>query len=133
MRAINTDVVVRYLVGDEPEQGARARTVVDAGEVFVSTTVLLESERVLRSVYGFVAGKVAATLRAFSGRPGVSAENSALLVEALDLTEKGMDFADAHHADAHHLGATASCEVMFTFDRRFIAAARKSAIQVTKP
>ena len=128
MRAINTDVVVRYLVGDEPEQGARARTVVDTGEVFVSTTVLLESERVLRSVYGFVAGKVAATLRAFSGRPGVSVENSALLVEALDLTEKGMDF-----ADAHHLGAAASCEVMFTFDRRFIAAARKSAIQVTKP
>ena len=128
MRAIDTNVLVRYLVGDEPEQAARARTVVDAGEVFVSTTVLLESEWVLRSVYGFVADKVAAALRAFSGLPGVSVENPALLVEALDLTEKGMDF-----ADALHLGAAASCEVMFTFDRRFIDAARKTAIKVTKP
>ena len=65
MRAFDTDVVVRYLIGDEQEQGARARTVVDAREVFASTTVLLQSERVLRSVYGFVADKVAAALRAF--------------------------------------------------------------------
>ena len=112
MRAIDTNVLVRYLVGDEPKEGARARTVVDAGEVFVSTTVLLQSEWVLRSVYGFVTDKVAAALRAFSGLPGVSVENPAPLVEALDLTEQGMDF-----ADAVHLGA----------------AARKTAIQATEP
>ena len=111
MRAFDSNVLVGYLIGDDPEQAARARTVVDAGEVFVSTTVLLESEWVLRSVYGFVSGKVAAALRAFSGLPSVSVESPALFGEALDLTEKGMDFADVPHP-----GAAASCEVMLTFD-----------------
>ena len=53
MQAIDTNTVVRHLTGDEPKQAARARTVTDAGDVFASTTVLLESKWVLRSVYGF--------------------------------------------------------------------------------
>ena len=128
MRAIDTNVLVRYLTGDEPEQAARARTAIEAGDVFVSTTVLLESEWVLRSVYGFAGGKVAVALRAFAGLPGVSVENPALLSEALTLAEKGMDF-----ADALHLGAAASCEILLTFDRRFIETARNAPIRVTEP
>ena len=95
---------------------------------FVSTTVLLESEWVLRSVYGFAGGEVAVALRAFSGLPGVSVENPALLSEALDLAEKGMDF-----ADALHLGAAAGCETMLTFDRRFIETASNTSIRVAEP
>ena len=53
MRAVDTNVIVRYLTGDDEVQATRARAVVDAGQVFVSTTVLLESEWVLRSVYAF--------------------------------------------------------------------------------
>ena len=128
MQAIDTNVLVRYLTGDEPEQAARARTAIDAGDVFVSTTVLLESEWVLRSVYDFAGSEVAAALRAFSGLPGVSVENPALLTEALDLAEKGMDF-----ADALHLGAAAGCETMLTFDRRFIETARNTPIRVVEP
>ena len=128
MRAIDTNVVVRYLTGDEPEQAARARTAIDAGDVFVSTTVLLESEWVLRGVYGFAAGEVAAALRAFSGLPGVSVENPVLLTEALDLAAQGMDF-----ADALHLGAAARCEAMLTFDCRFIETARHASVRVTEP
>ena len=128
MRAIDTNVVVRYLTDDEPEQAARAKTAVDAGSVFVSTTVLLESEWVLRSVYGFTAGEVAAALRAFSGLPGVSVENPVLLAQALDLAEKGMDF-----ADALHLGAAVRCEAMLTFDRQFIESARHASVRVAEP
>ena len=128
MRAIDTNVVVRYLAGDHPEQAARARTVVDAGHVFASTTVLLESEWVLRSVYGFAGKEVAAALRAFAGLPGVSVESAVLLAEALDRAEKGMDF-----ADALHLGAAARCDAMLTFDRRFIEMARDAPITVMEP
>lgn len=128
MRAIDTNVLVRYLTGDEPEQAARARSAVEAGDVFVSATVLLESEWVLRSVYGFAGGEVASALRAFSGLPGVSVENPALLSEALDLAEAGMDF-----ADALHLGAAAGCETLLTFDRRFIEMAVNAPVRVTEP
>ena len=65
---------------------------IDAGDVFVSTTVLLESEWVLRSVYGLSRTEVAAALRAFAGLPDLSVENPAVLAEALDCAEKGMDF-----------------------------------------
>ncbi len=78
MRAVDTDVVVRYLTGDDPGQAVGARAVIDAGQVSVNTTVLLESEWVLCGVYGLAGEEVAEALRAFSRLPGVSVESPAL-------------------------------------------------------
>ena len=128
MRAVDTNVVVRYLTGDDPGQSARARAVIDAGDVFVGTTVLLESEWVLRSVYGFSGSEVAAALRALAGLPNVLVESPAMLAEALDRAENGMDF-----ADALHLGAAGRCDAMLTFDHRFIELANDSPVPVTEP
>ena len=128
MRAVDTNVVVRYLTGDDPGQAARARAVIDAGDVFVSTTVLLESEWVLRSVYGLSRTEVAAALRAFAGLPGLSVESPAVLSEALDHAERGMEF-----ADALHLGAAARCEALLTFDLRFIEQAGEVPVRVMEP
>ena len=82
----------------------------------------------LRSVYGFVGKEVAAALRAFAGLPSVSVESPALLAEALDRAENGMNF-----ADALHLGAAGRCEVMPTFDHRFIETAGDAPVRVTEP
>ena len=128
MRAIDTNVVVRHLVGDEPEQAARATAVIAAGQVFVSTTVLLESDWVLRSTYGYSSAQVATALRALAGLEEVTVEDPLLLAEALDQAERGMDF-----ADALHLGAATQCEAMLTFDRRFIRAAADARITVREP
>ena len=128
MRAVDTNVVVRYLTGDHPEQAARARAAIDGGPVFASTTVMLESEWVLRSVYGFGGTEVAAALRSFSGLPNVSIESPVLLAEALDRAQMGMDF-----ADALHLGAATRCEAMLTFDRRFIEMAGEAPVRVMEP
>ena len=128
MQAIDTNVVVRYLTGDDPDQAARARGIVDTEEVFVCTTVLLEAAWVLRSVYSFAGEEVAVALRAFSGLPSVAVEDPALLAVALDRAEKGMDF-----ADALHLGAAAHCEMMFTLDRQFIETAKDAPVRVAEP
>ncbi len=128
MRAIDTNVVVRYLTGDHPGQAAKARAAIDGGPVFASTTVMLESEWVLRSVYGFGGTEVAAALRSFSGLPNVSIESPVLLAEALDRAEKGMDF-----ADALHLGAAARCEIMLTFDRQLIKMAMDAPVRAMEP
>jgi len=128
MRAIDTNIVIRYLTADDPNQTAKAKAVVDAGHVFVSTTVLLECEWVLRSVYDFSRREVVAALRAFLGLPGVAAENTAALVRAFDFADGGMDF-----TDALHLSAASECEVMFTFDRRFIKQAADASIEVVEP
>ncbi|MCY3565403.1 MAG: type II toxin-antitoxin system VapC family toxin [Gammaproteobacteria bacterium] len=128
MRAIDTNIVIRYLTADDPDQTAKARAVVDAGQVFVSTTVLLECEWVLRSVYEFSRHDVIAALRAFLGLPGVATDNTAVLVRAFDFADNGMDF-----TDALHLSAASECELMFTFDRRFIKQAADAPIEVVAP
>lgn len=121
MIAIDTNVVVRYLTGDHPKQSARARVLVDGADVFVGRTAMLESEWVLRSVYGYPTASVCKALRAFAGLPRVAVEEPAMLARALDLAEAGMDF-----ADALHLLAAQECESMATFDRAFMKAARNA-------
>ena len=48
MIGIDTSLVVRYVIGDDPEQSRRARTIIDGQQVFVPVTVVLEVEWVLR-------------------------------------------------------------------------------------
>lgn len=126
MLAIDTNLIVRFLTGDHPEQSLKARRLIDSEEVFVCTTVLLETEWVLRSVYGLTAGETATALGAFAGLPSVTLEDAALTAKALDWTVRGMDF-----ADALHLAKAEGCDAMVTFDRRFArAAAKLSNIEV---
>ena len=125
MRAIDTNVLVRYLTGDHPEQSRKARALIDEGDIFVGTAVFLECEWVLRSAYGFAPSAICKALRAFAGLSGIILENPGLLAEALDHAEAGMDF-----ADALHLGASAHCESLLTFDRKFAVAAQKHGHKV---
>jgi predicted nucleic-acid-binding protein len=46
--AIDTNVIIRYLTRDDAEQFAKANALIGAEDVFVCTTVLLETEWVLR-------------------------------------------------------------------------------------
>jgi predicted nucleic acid-binding protein len=119
MLAVDTNLIVRYLTGDHPRQSAKARAVIDGEDVFVSTTVLLETEWVLRSVYSFDSAQVCVALRAFAGLPRVSLEDPALVATALDCAAHGLDF-----ADALHLGRAEDCDAFVTFDQQLIRAAR---------
>jgi predicted nucleic acid-binding protein len=119
MLAIDTDLIVRYLTGDHPKQSPRARKLIDGQSVFAAITVILEVEWVLRSTYGYQPADVARALRAFAGLPTVTVEDGSVVATALDLAEKGMDF-----ADALHLGKSAHYDGLATFDRRLVKAAK---------
>jgi len=129
MLAVDTNLVVRYLTLDHREQSTLAKAVIEGNEIWVATTVLLETEWILRSVYGYAAPPVAAALRLFSRLPNVKIQNAAWLHQALDWMDQGMDF-----ADALHLAAAANCDAFVTFDRGLIrAAARNGGIEVRTP
>ena len=119
MLAIDTNVVVRYLTNDDPVQSPRARRLIDGQPVFVAVTVVLEAEWVLRSAYGYGQAAIVGALRRFGGLPTVELEDAAIVSSALDLSEAGMDF-----ADALHLGKAAHCAGFATFDRSFLKAAK---------
>ncbi|WP_214473580.1 type II toxin-antitoxin system VapC family toxin [Mesorhizobium sp. dw_380] len=119
MLAIDTNVVVRYLTNDHPEQSPRSRRLIDGQAVFVAVTVILEAEWVLRSAYGYNQAEVVNALRALGGLSTVEMEDATVVSSALDLAEEGMDF-----ADALHLGKSAHCSGFATFDRKLVKAAR---------
>ena len=120
MLAIDTNLIVRYLVSDHPVQTARARALIDNHDVFICTTVLLETEWVLRSVYDFEPARIATALVAFAGLPHVTVENPTLVATALDWMTKGIDL-----ADALRLLQSRDCEAFVTFDVRFARAANQ--------
>ena len=129
MLAIDTNVIVRYLTGDHPRQSAMARALIDGNDVFVCTTVLLETEWVLRSVYGHASARLASALAAFAGLARVKLEDPALIAKALSWMEKGMDF-----ADALHLLKAEGCEAFLSFDQSFAKAANTlSELEVRAP
>lgn len=129
MLAIDTNLIVRYLVGDDPGQAARARRLIDGNDVFVCTTVLMETEWVLRSVYGFSALQCAGALTGFAGLPRVTLEDAAAAAKALGWMRQGVDF-----ADGLHLARAEGCEAFISFDRDFAKAANAlGGIEVRAP
>jgi predicted nucleic-acid-binding protein len=129
MLAIDTNLIVRYLVGDDPGQAARARRLNDNNDVFVCTTVLLETEWVLRSVYAFSDAQCAKALSDFAGLPCVNLEVAAAAVKALGWMRQGIDF-----ADGLHLAKAEGCEAFISFDQDFAKAANAlGGIKVRAP
>jgi predicted nucleic acid-binding protein len=129
MLAIDTNIIVRYLTGDHPRQSAKARRLLDDNDVFVCTTVLLEAEWVLRSVYGYGPAPLAKALAAFLGLPRVTLEDPSLMAQALGWMERGLDF-----ADALHLLKAEGCEAFVSFDESFAKIANLlSKVKVRAP
>jgi len=119
MLAIDTNVLVRFLTRDQPKQAARAGALLEGHEVFVATTVLLETEWVLRSTYGFEPRQVANALKGFLGLPQVRLRDREMVAQALAWAADGLDF-----ADALHLAAAEDCEAFVSFDERFVKRGR---------
>ena len=118
MLAIDTNLIVRYLVGDDAGQAARARRLIDNNGVFVCTTLLLETEWVLRSVYRFSAAQCAKALSDFAGLPRASLEDAAAVAKALGWMRQCLDL-----ADGLHLAKAEGCEAFISFDQDFAKAA----------
>lgn len=128
VRAVDTNVLVRFLVADDARQAKRARAAIEAGDIFIATTVLLETEWVLRAAYDFDAEAVATALRGLAGLPGVRVEEPARLAQALDWMMQGMDF-----ADALHLSRTEGCDMFLSFDKDLAKRAPEGATAVEAP
>ena len=127
MLAVDTNVIVRYVTRDHTEQSPRAKRLVDDNRILVLTTVLLETEWVLRSVYGYNRSRIAAALRGFAGLPRVMLESPEVVATALEWLAQGMDF-----ADALHLAASENCDAFISFDRHLARRAASAGAMVVR-
>lgn len=96
LRAVDTNVLVRYIVRDDPIQSPVADQIV-AEPCFVSETVLLELAWVLRSNFGLNRATLASTLRDLIALSSVEMNDELLAVWAIERFAAGADFADMIH------------------------------------
>ena len=106
--AVDTHVLVRLFVADDPPQARRARKLIERKGVVVAATVLLAAEWVLRAAYGSDRARIAEAFRRFLGLPRVSPDAPAVVAQALDAYDAGLDF-----ADALHLASTPEADAFF--------------------
>lgn len=112
MIAVDTNLLVRYLVEDDAEQADRAEAVLVGGAVLVPKTVLLETAWVLGSTHRYDRAAIVGGIRRLLGLPGVGVEDALVIRRALAWCEQGLDI-----ADALHLASSAGATRFATFDR----------------
>lgn len=126
MRAVDTNILARYYLRDDPAHARIAASLLSRGDIFVPKSVMLELEWVLRSVAGQPANKVADCFAHLIALPGIIIEDSDEVEAALRHYQRGLDF-----ADALHLTASQACSELLTFDNRGYA--RRAAKLGLKP
>lgn len=120
MIALDTNVLVRFVVADDAAQAAQARALVErtvrgGDSLFVSDVVLCEFVWVLQAAYRFPRATVAETLVRLLAARSLAYRDSAALARAVESFTFGKgDFAD-YVVLAH--ARAAGCESVATFDR----------------
>jgi predicted nucleic-acid-binding protein len=130
MKAVDTNVLARFFVDDPDDpEAARQRPAALAamrGRVFVSATVLLELEWVLRGFYELPPTAIHRALTALCSYGNVVIEDRAEVQAALQAYKAGL-----HFADALHLLRASGCDALLTFDKRLVK--RAAAVPGTLP
>lgn len=121
MKAVDTNILVRYLTGDDPEQAKRA-TLVLSGGCYVPNTVLLETAWLLSSRYGLDRSHLAATLSDLLLLPDLTVSDADLVRWAVERFAAGADI-----ADMLHLISSRGADTFISFDKRLAAQAGPSA------
>lgn len=124
MAALDTNVVVRLLVGDDATQARAAEKLVAAEPCTVAPSVLMECEWVLRGSYGLDARMIDECFRHFLVLENICAAEPALTQRVLDAYSSGLDFADALHAAQCAEGVR-----LVTFDKAFAKGAAKAGMR----
>ncbi len=117
MIGLDTNVLVRYVVQDDPDQSARATALVesldDQRRGFVSVVVLVELAWVLRRAYGARPDDVHAVVDRLLRARELVVQDADVVRLALRLAVAGADFPDAVISGVN---AGAGCDTTVTFD-----------------
>jgi predicted nucleic-acid-binding protein len=124
MIAFDTNVLVRVLTNDDPAQARRAMARLRSDTVWISRTVLLETEWVLRHAYGLDAGAIGGAFTRLMGVPTVDVEARDAVLEALGWHQQGMDF-----ADALHLAMSSGAAAFVTSDKALEKTAKRLGVK----
>ena len=119
MIGLDTNVLVRYAVQDDPEQSARATQLMESldedNQGFISVVALVELHWVLRRTYKVGRETAAGTVRMLLDARELALQEPDAVRRALTRTGDDVDFPDALISEFDH---AAGCDYTVTFDRR---------------
>jgi predicted nucleic-acid-binding protein len=128
MRALDTNVLARSFVDDADDAHAAkqrpAAIAALAERAFVSVTVSLELEWVMREFYELPARDVSCVLRALASIEHITLEDRDAVPVAVDAVDKGLDV-----ADALHVSRSSRASGFATLDRRLAKRAQALALR----
>jgi predicted nucleic-acid-binding protein len=128
MKAVDTNVLARFFI-DDPEDNEAALQKAAAiramsQTVFVSISVVLEFEWVMRGFYALPRADITRVFKALCGLQHVTIEDRAIILAVIEAYHQGLDFADALHlARAQH------CKAFVSFDKRLQKRAKIAGLQ----
>ena len=112
MIAVDTNVLVRLLIEDDPDQAKRAAKLFGENEIFIPKTVMLETEWVLRHAYGIDKNGILKAFQRLIGLSNLKMEDPQTMIVAISWYGDGLDL-----ADALHLASSREAEKFATFDK----------------
>ena len=113
MIGIDTNVLVRLIADDDLAQSSAANLLRQDNQLFVSLTVVMESEWVLRSAYRWSRRRIADALAILTSLENLDFELVEWVEWAIERYLEGADFADMIHIVANRENAR-----LATFDKR---------------
>jgi predicted nucleic-acid-binding protein len=119
MKALDTNVLIRFLVQDEPVQGRKAAAYIEsaasAGEqILISNIVLCETVWVLDSAYGFAKEEIQSAVEKLLQTATFAFETKDVVEAAFhDYRKTSVDFADCLIG---RVNSSLGCEPTATFD-----------------
>lgn len=127
MISVDTNVVVRLLTRDDDIQHTLAVRVFETSEVFITDTVLLETEWVLRCAYGFERADICQAFTNLLGLKNVSVLDPHAIMRALEWHGDQLGF-----SDALHLSLSENHSEFMTFNKRLVKQAKGLSTCVVK-
>jgi predicted nucleic acid-binding protein len=126
---LDTNVLIRHLTGDPPDQARRATAwLAKADELLLTDVVFAECVYVLASNYQAPREQIASLMGAALRLPSLACLSVNLLLRALELYERqGVGFADAYLIASAELSGVGS---IVSFDKEL---ARHSPVSVVSP
>ena len=113
---VDTNVLVRHLTGDPPEQAARAtHLLAQTEQLLLADLIVAEIVCVLESFYEVPRTRVAELVRAIIAFPAIGVADEPLLLRALEVYEvHRLDFADAYLVA---IAETSGVDAVVSFDK----------------
>jgi predicted nucleic-acid-binding protein len=130
MNSLDTNVLARFFIDDTDDPQAMkqrpAAMLALTERSFISITVMLEFEWVMRGFYQMTRVEITNVFNALVGIAHITVEDRAEVLGAIDAYQQGLDF-----GDALHLAKSARCTKLVSFDKAF--AKRAKALGLLPP